>query len=78
MTNTQEKHVTRLAQTKGYTLEKVGKGPHHGRFSLISKAAASGRVLACSNSKRGKVVCTEASPGDAVHCPECFDADLSF
>ena len=41
MTNTQEKHVTRLAQTKGYTLEKVGKGPHHGRFSLISKAAAS-------------------------------------
>lgn len=38
MTNTQEKHVTRLAQGKGYTLEKVGKGPHHGRFSIIDKA----------------------------------------
>ncbi len=38
MTNTQEKHVTRAALSKGYTLEKVGKGPHHGRFSLLNKA----------------------------------------
>jgi hypothetical protein len=38
MTNTQEKHVTRTALSKGYTLEKVGKGPHHGRFSLLHKA----------------------------------------
>ena len=41
MTNTQEKHVTRLALGKGYTLEKVGKGPHHGRFAIINKAEGS-------------------------------------
>jgi hypothetical protein len=41
MTNTQEKHVARIALTKGYTLEKVGKGPHHGRFSLVNKAQGS-------------------------------------
>lgn len=41
MTNTQEKHVTRVALGKGYTLEKVGKGPHHGRFSIINKAEGS-------------------------------------
>lgn len=38
MTNAQEKHVGRLAQSKGYRLEKVGKGVHHGRFSLVSLA----------------------------------------
>ncbi len=37
MTNSQEKHVTRLALSKGYRLEKVGKGPHHGRFALVSE-----------------------------------------
>ncbi|MEQ1712241.1 MAG: hypothetical protein ABL908_12685 [Hyphomicrobium sp.] len=36
MTNSQEKHVARLALSKGYRLEKVGKGPHHGRFALVS------------------------------------------
>lgn len=36
MTNSQEKHVARLALGKGYRLEKVGKGPHHGRFALVS------------------------------------------
>jgi hypothetical protein len=36
MTNSQEKHVSRLARSKGYRLEKVGKGPHHGRFALVS------------------------------------------
>ena len=41
MTNAQEKHVSRLAQSKGYRLEKVGKGPHHGRFSLVSVAQGS-------------------------------------
>ena len=41
MTNTQEKHVTRLALGKGYTQEKVGKGPHHGRFAIINKAEGS-------------------------------------
>ena len=41
MTNTQEKHVTRLAQSKGYSLEKVGKGPHHGRFSIVHRAEGS-------------------------------------
>jgi hypothetical protein len=42
MTHTHhEKQVARLAQSKGYTLEKVGKGPHHGRFSLVNKAQGS-------------------------------------
>jgi hypothetical protein len=41
MTNTQEKHVARIAQSKGYSLEKVGKGPHHGRFSLVNKEQGS-------------------------------------
>ena len=35
MSNSQEKRVTRLAEAKGYRLEKVGKGAHHGRFSII-------------------------------------------
>ncbi|MEQ1670852.1 MAG: hypothetical protein ABL893_08350 [Hyphomicrobium sp.] len=38
MSNIQEKHATRLALAKGYVLEKVGKGPHHGRFAIINKA----------------------------------------
>jgi hypothetical protein len=41
MTNVQEKHVTRLALSKGYTLEKVGKGANHGRFSIVNKAQGS-------------------------------------
>ena len=41
MTNAQEKHVNRIAQTKGYRLDKVGKGPHHGRFSIVSLAQGS-------------------------------------
>ena len=35
MTNSQEKRVTRIATGKGYRMEKVGKGAHHGRFSII-------------------------------------------
>ena len=41
MSNTQEKHATRIAASKGYVLEKVGKGAHHGRFSIIHKAQGS-------------------------------------
>jgi hypothetical protein len=41
MTNAQEKRVNRLAESKGYYLEKVGKGPHHGRFSIVNKASGS-------------------------------------
>ncbi len=41
MSNTQEKHATRVAASKGYVLEKVGKGAHHGRFSIIHKAQGS-------------------------------------
>ena len=41
MTNTQEKHAIRIAESKGYTLEKVGKGPHHGRFALVNKSEGS-------------------------------------
>ena len=36
MSKSQEKRVTRLAQAKGYLLEKVGKGPHHGRFCIVA------------------------------------------
>ena len=35
MSNSQEKRANRVAQAKGYRLEKIGKGPHHGRFSLV-------------------------------------------
>ena len=36
MGNSQEKRVTRIAEAKGYRLEKVGKGPHHGRFCIVA------------------------------------------
>lgn len=36
VSNSQEKHIARLAQAKGYRLEKVGKGLHHGRFCLLT------------------------------------------
>ena len=38
MTNSQEKRLSWLAELKGYRLEKVGKGLHHGRFSLVNIA----------------------------------------
>lgn len=41
MSNSEEKRVTRTAQGKGYRLEKVGKGPHHGRFSIVNIAEGS-------------------------------------
>ena len=41
MTNSQEKRVHRVAQSKGYRLEKVGKGPQHGRFSIVNVAESS-------------------------------------
>jgi hypothetical protein len=41
MTNAQEKRVSRVAESKGYYLEKVGKGPHHGRFSIVKKDSCS-------------------------------------
>ena len=41
MTNAAEKRVTRTASSKGYALEKVGKGPHHGRFAIIKTAEGS-------------------------------------
>jgi hypothetical protein len=41
MSNAKEKQVTRTAAAKGYTLEKVGKGPHHGRFSIVNVAQGS-------------------------------------
>ena len=36
MSKSQEKRVIRLAEAKGYRLEKVGKGPHHGRFCIVA------------------------------------------
>jgi hypothetical protein len=41
MSNAHEKRVIREATAKGYLLEKVGKGPHHGRFALVNKAEGS-------------------------------------
>lgn len=38
MTIAQEKRVSRAAESKGYY---VGKGPHHGRFSIVNKASGS-------------------------------------
>jgi hypothetical protein len=38
MTNAQEKRLSRIAQAKGYRLEKVGKGVHHGRFAIVNIA----------------------------------------
>lgn len=50
MTNAQEKHVARLAAAKGYRLEKVGKGAHHGRFALVS---SQGSRAACDTPGAG-------------------------
>jgi hypothetical protein len=36
--NAQEKRAARTAESKGYRLEKVGKGPHHGRFAIVKVA----------------------------------------
>ncbi len=41
MTNSQEKRISRIAQAKGYRLEKVGKGSHQGRFCIVKVAEAS-------------------------------------
>ena len=41
MTNSEEKRVNHIAQSKGYRLEKVGKGPHHGRFCIVNVAEGS-------------------------------------
>jgi hypothetical protein len=41
MSDSQEKRISRAAQTKGYRLEKVGKGPHHGRFCIVNVAEGS-------------------------------------
>ena len=41
MSNSQEKRVNRMAEAKGYRLEKVGKGPHHGRFAIVHGAKGS-------------------------------------
>ena len=35
MSKSQEKRVDRIAESKGYRLEKVGKGAHHGRFAIV-------------------------------------------
>ena len=38
MSNSQEKRLNRLADGKGYRLDKVGKGAHHGRFAIVKVA----------------------------------------
>ena len=43
MSNSQEKRIARIAEIKGCRLEKVGKGPHHGRFAIVN-IAESARV----------------------------------
>ncbi len=41
MSKAQEKRVDQAAVRKGFRLEKVGKGPHHGRYAIVSKAQGS-------------------------------------
>ena len=41
MPNAVEKRINRVADAKGYRLEKVGKGPHHGRFAIVNVAEGS-------------------------------------
>ena len=36
MSKSLEKRIARIAEAKGYRLEKVGKGAHHGRFCIVS------------------------------------------
>jgi hypothetical protein len=36
MTNAQEKRVTRIAELKGFRLEKAGHGKGHGRFYIMN------------------------------------------
>jgi hypothetical protein len=43
MTNAQEKRVTRIAELKGFRLEKAGHGKGHGRFYIMN-VAEGGRV----------------------------------
>jgi len=43
MTNAQEKRVTRIAELKGFRLEKAGNGKGHGRFYIMN-VAEGGRV----------------------------------
>lgn len=51
MTNAQEKRLARIASTKGYRLEKVGKGPHHGRFAMVK--TSDGSRAASANATEG-------------------------
>ena len=43
MTNAQEKRVHRIAELKGFRLEKAGHGKGHGRFYIMD-AAEGGRM----------------------------------
>ena len=43
MTNAQEKRVARIAELKGFRLEKAGHGKGHGRFYIMN-VAEGGRV----------------------------------
>jgi hypothetical protein len=36
MSNSQERRVNRIAEQKGFRLEKAGHGKGHGRFSIVS------------------------------------------
>jgi hypothetical protein len=38
MTNAQEKHINRIAERKGFRLDKAGHGKGHGRFYIMSLA----------------------------------------
>ena len=38
MSNAEEKRVSRLAERKGFHLEKAGHGKGHGRFCIMSPA----------------------------------------
>jgi hypothetical protein len=37
MTNAQEKRVNRIAELKGFRLERAGHGKGHGRFYIMNR-----------------------------------------
>jgi hypothetical protein len=41
MTNAQEKRLSRIAERKGFRLDKAGHGKGHGRFYIVSLADGS-------------------------------------
>ena len=48
MTNAEEKRINRIAERKGFRLDKAGNGKGHGRFYIVNLTEAHGCVPAYS------------------------------